>query len=140
MKIARLLLLVAVFCANIVQAAEKPSAGAAVPKGKSMSKAELTALVSDTHWTWYEGRYDRYEEGMPHWIEIYKDGSARVPWRGHPQLWTVKGPNVLMIRDSGKNGDLHTFYMNGALKAGSAQNQNLHIRYEKTATRPEGWK
>ena len=46
MKIASIIMLVALFVANIVHA-QKP--GAAVPKGKSMSKAELTALVSDTH-------------------------------------------------------------------------------------------
>ena len=135
MKTAIILMGVALLATGAIHA--QNSVGLAV---KSSGTA-FTELIAGSHWAWYEGTFDRYSKGkMKYWVEFYKDGTARVPWRDHPQLWTFAEPNVLTLTDSGLNPDKHIFFLNLENKSGSAQNQNLHIRYEKKATKPSRFK
>ncbi len=140
MKIAHighaLIMLVALFATAGVARPENPVGPAILGLGGSSA---LTELLAGSHWAWYEGEFFRYSKNMPYWIEFYKDGTARVPWRDHPQYWALVD-NVLTVSDSGKNGDKHIFTMNPDNKSGSAANQNLHIRYEKRASKPARWK
>ena len=123
--------LVALIAAAIIRA-EDPS--------NARPTAALTELVSGSHWAWYEGNFDRYKKRMPYWIEFYNDGTARVPWRDLPQYWTITEPNVLTVSGAGTNPDKHIFIMNLANKTGSRADQSLHIRYEKSASKPARWK
>jgi hypothetical protein len=130
MKIARVLMLVALFAAGAVLA-ETPSS--------PTPTAALTDLLSGSHWAWYEGDISSYKRGLPNWVECYKDGTARVPWRDHPQAWTITEPNLVTISDP-QVGDKSTFIMNIAKKSGSREDGQLHIRYEKRASKPARWK
>ncbi len=132
MKIARLLMFVALFAAGSVRA--QNAAAPDATKG-------LTELVSGSRWAWWEGNFDRYKKrDMTYWVEFYKDGTARVPWRDHPQYWTITEPNVLTLTGAGTNPDKQIFLMDVAGKSGSRQDQSLHIRYEKRATKPARFK
>jgi hypothetical protein len=83
MKFTNLLLFIVVCTGGVIRAAD--------PIGSSSSTA-LTELVSGSHWAWYEGNFDRYKKGMPYWVEFYKDGTARVPWRDHPNIGSSRNP------------------------------------------------
>jgi hypothetical protein len=132
MKIAKVLWLMALMA---------PSVGLAEPPTTPTPTAALTQLVAGSRWAWWDGNFDRYTRGrMKDWVEFYKDGTARVPWRDHAQYWTMNESNVLTLSDSGTNGDKHIFTMDLSNKSGSTENQNLHIRYERRATKPAMWK
>jgi hypothetical protein len=132
MKTAKIWILVAMFAAGVAHAQAPDS---------SSPTAALTDLVSGSRWTWWEGNFDRYEKGkMQYWVEFYKDGTARVPWRDHAQYWKITEPNVLTLSGAGLNPDKHIFVMDLGHKSGSRENQSLHIRYEKRASKPARWK
>ncbi len=140
MKLVRLLMVFALLgSAGGVACAEAPAAPAIKGIGVGDANTALTELLSNSHWAWYEGPYENYTKNSPHWIEFYKDGTARVPWRDHAQFWKL-ADNVVTVLDSGTNGDKHTFTMNLENKSGSSDNQSLHIRYEKKASKPPRWK
>src|SRR5262245_40815081 len=98
MKIASLLMLVALLAAGSVRAQ--------APASASPSKA-LTDLITNSHWAWYEGSYENYKKRSDIWIEFYKDGTARVPWRDYAQQWTLTEPNVLTVTAGGKSEEKH---------------------------------
>jgi hypothetical protein len=97
--------------------------------------AQLTDLLAGTHWTWYEGDFTIYAPRLRYWVEFYKDGTARVPWRDVPQVWKVTEPDTVTVSDP-KLGDNHTFRMNVLNKSGSTESGKLHIRYRGKALNP----
>lgn len=118
-----------------------PAADAPSVKGAGGPAAALIELVSDSHWAWWEGSFDRYKKGkMQYWVEFYKDGTARVPWRDHAQYWEVTEPNILTLKGAGLNPDMHILVIDLATKSGSRANQSLHIKYEKPARKPSKFK
>jgi hypothetical protein len=59
---------------------------------------------------------------------------------GSSQYWVITEPNILTLSGAGLNPDRHIFVMNLVNKTGSRENQSLHIRYEKRASKPAKWK
>jgi hypothetical protein len=90
--------------------------------------AELNELFSGTHWAWYEGEFLAYQPRMKYWVEFYKDGTARVPWRDADQAWKVTPPGTVIVSDP-KVGDHHEFLVDVENRSGSTLNRKLHIHY-----------
>ena len=113
---------------------KKPAAAAeiAVPAAPDASTTAVVALVSNSHWLWYD---NRKAPGKAEWHEFYKSGAARNSW-GRTPTWDIVPPNILHIYDAYDNRHFY-FDVDVAKRTGSSDPQrdknDLNIKFEKRA-------
>jgi hypothetical protein len=100
--------------------------------------ATVNALVAGSRWQWFDSPNFT---GKAHWVEFYKDGTARTSWQtGH--TWDTLPPNILHLRQP---SDKREWYFDIDIAKRTAvrndekdSKNNNSMRYEKRVTKPPG--